>query len=46
MRERVGLVGGALVIESGEGEGTVVQARIPLVLTPEEARHGGYYHGK
>jgi PAS domain S-box-containing protein len=41
MRERVGLVGGALVIESGEGEGTVVQARIPLVLTPEEARHGG-----
>lgn len=30
MRERIGLVGGTLVVESSEGKGTVVQARIPL----------------
>ena len=30
MGERVGLVGGTLLIESGEGEGTTVRARIPL----------------
>jgi signal transduction histidine kinase len=41
MRERVGLVGGSLVIESGEGEGTVVQARIPLPRAPGEGPHGG-----
>jgi signal transduction histidine kinase len=40
MRERVGLVGGALVVESGEGDGTVVQARIPLQQPSAEARHG------
>ena len=41
MRERVGLVGGTLVVESGDGEGTVVQARIPLAPQPTEADHGG-----
>jgi PAS domain S-box-containing protein len=41
MRERVGLVGGTLVIESGEGQGTVVQARIPLPRTEEEGPDGG-----
>jgi PAS domain S-box-containing protein len=41
MRERVGLVGGTLVIESGEGEGAVVQARIPLAQHPGEDGHGG-----
>ncbi len=30
MRERVGLVGGDLMVESAEGKGTVVRARIPL----------------
>lgn len=39
MRERVGLVGGRLVIESAEGEGTVVQAHIPLRQLSGEARH-------
>jgi signal transduction histidine kinase len=41
MRERVGLVGGALVVESAEGAGTTVQARIPLHGPSGEAGHGG-----
>jgi signal transduction histidine kinase len=41
MRERVALVGGTLVTESGEGEGTTVQARIPLPGPPGEAGAGG-----
>jgi signal transduction histidine kinase len=41
MRERVALMGATLVIESGEDEGTVVQARIPLHQPSEEGRHGG-----
>lgn len=41
MRERLGLVGGTLVIESGNGEGTVVQARVPLAGPPREAGDGG-----
>jgi PAS domain S-box-containing protein len=41
MRERVALVGGTLLIESSEGQGTTVRARIPLDRTPEEAGHGG-----
>lgn len=31
MRERVGLVGGTLVIESAEGQGTMIRARIPII---------------
>jgi signal transduction histidine kinase len=41
MRERVGLVGGTLLVESGEGEGTTVRARIPLHRPPGEACHDG-----
>jgi PAS domain S-box-containing protein len=40
MRERLGLVGGAMEIESGEGDGTVVQARIPLPRASGEGPHG------
>ncbi len=32
MRERIGLIGGTLLIESGEGVGTTLRARIPLAL--------------
>jgi signal transduction histidine kinase len=41
MRERVGLVGGTLLVESGDGAGTTVRARIPLHRPPEEACHDG-----
>jgi PAS domain S-box-containing protein len=41
MRERVGLVGGRLSVQSGEGEGTIVRARIPLTRAPGEATHDG-----
>jgi signal transduction histidine kinase len=41
MRERIALVGGTLLIESGEGEGATVRARIPLPQAPAEAEHGG-----
>ncbi|MBN8908838.1 MAG: sensor histidine kinase, partial [Rhodospirillales bacterium] len=34
MRERVGLVGGTLEIESNPGQGTTVIARIPLSAPP------------
>ncbi len=35
MRERVNLVGGTLLIESGDGVGTTVRARIPLGMAAE-----------
>ena len=41
MRERVNLVGGALLIDSGEGQGTTVRARIPLGPPAKEAGDGG-----
>jgi signal transduction histidine kinase len=41
MRERVGLVGGSLVVESEEGEGPTVRARIPLTRPLGEAGHAG-----
>jgi PAS domain S-box-containing protein len=41
MRERVGLVGGMLLVESAEGGGTTVRVRIPLRPPAEEARHDG-----
>jgi two-component system sensor histidine kinase DegS len=41
MRERVGLMGGSLVVESKEGEGPSVRARIPLTRPLGEACHGG-----
>jgi PAS domain S-box-containing protein len=37
MRERVSLVGGTLAVESAEGQGTVIQARIPLPGRPADA---------
>jgi PAS domain S-box-containing protein len=40
MRERVALVGGTLLIESGEGEGTTLRARIPLRGPSGETAHG------
>jgi signal transduction histidine kinase len=39
MRERVALVGGTLLVESGEGEGTTVRARIPLPESSEDDAH-------
>lgn len=41
MRERLALVGGTLLVESGEGEWTTLRARIPLAQPPEEPHHGG-----
>jgi PAS domain S-box-containing protein len=40
MRERIALVGGSLLLESGEGEGTTLRARIPLEMTSGEPGHG------
>ena len=37
MRERVGLVGGTLLVDSAEGEGTTVRVRVPLPQPAEEA---------
>ncbi|WP_422932093.1 chemotaxis protein CheB [Singulisphaera sp. PoT] len=40
MRERVNLLGGTLVVESGDGGGTIVRARIPMPPAAEEESHG------
>jgi PAS domain S-box-containing protein len=40
MRERVALVGGALLIESEDGGGTTVRARIALRQSPGDPDHG------
>jgi signal transduction histidine kinase len=40
MRERIALVGGALLVDSAEGQGTTVRARIPLLGASEETDHG------
>jgi signal transduction histidine kinase len=40
MRQRVELVGGMLLVDSGEGAGTTVRARIPLRPPSGEAGHG------
>jgi signal transduction histidine kinase len=34
MRERVELLGGTLTLDSGEGEGTVIAAEVPLTVSP------------
>ncbi len=41
MRERLALLDGTLLIESGEGAGTTLRARIPLPEISGEAGHGG-----
>jgi signal transduction histidine kinase len=40
MRERVALVGGTLLVESEDGGGTTVRARIPLGQCPGDPDHG------
>jgi PAS domain S-box-containing protein len=42
MQERLALVGGSLLVDSGEGQGTTVRARIPLNHSnpPGAANHG------
>ena len=41
MRERLALVGGDLLVESGEDQGTTVRARIPIPESTGEAGDGG-----
>ena len=38
MKERVGLLGGRLAIESTEGAGTTIVAEVPLRMTKKTAR--------
>jgi len=37
MRERAGLLGGTVSIQSGPGQGTLVEARIPYIYAPPES---------